>query len=57
MTEGAGFVLVVDDDAVNRLLLTQAWSETAIACGRWRTGWRRYRRFAMDCSTACCWTC
>ena len=43
MSEGAGFVLVVDDDAVNRLLLTQAWSETAIACGRWRNGLQALR--------------
>jgi CheY-like chemotaxis protein len=57
MTEGAGFVLVVDDDAVNRLLLTQAWSETAIACGRWRTGCRHSGRFATSRSAACCWTC
>jgi CheY-like chemotaxis protein len=57
MTEGPGVVLVVDDDAVNRLLLSRALERDGHHVRAVANGCRRSRRFATSRSTACCWTC
>jgi CheY-like chemotaxis protein len=57
MTEDSGFVLVVDDDAVNWLLLSRALERDGHQVRAVPNGLQRSTGLAMSRSTVCCWMC
>jgi CheY-like chemotaxis protein len=57
MTEDSGFVLVVDDDAVNWLLLSRALERDGHQVREVANGLQRSTGLAMSRSTVCCWMC